>query len=293
MSTVMNEAIISYFTRAGEFWKKYKRNKLAVIGLVIIIFMILAAILAGWLAPFPPDKQDISFDGVPQPPDTKHLFGTDNYGRDIFSRALFGTRISLLVGVMSVFIYILIGIILGAVSGYYGGFTDGAIMRIVDIMLSIPTFFFILAIQVMLTPSITNVIIVIGLTGWAAPTRLIRGQVLSVKEMAYIEAAKACGAKNSMIITKHIIPNSIAPVIVMATLGVANAILTESVLSFLGIGVQEPNASWGNMLMRAQEYISTAPWMALYPGLLIMITVLSFNFVGEGLRDAIDPKMKI
>jgi peptide/nickel transport system permease protein len=279
--------------RAQEFWKKYSRNRLALAGLVLILFFTFLALTAGLIAPYPPDRQDLSFEGVPQPPGRAHLFGTDNYGRDLFSRALYGTRISLMVGICAVLIYILIGIVLGALAGYYGGFIDLLIMRIVDIMLSIPTFFFILAIQVMLTPSVYNVIIVIGLTGWAAPTRLVRGQVLSIKETAYVEAARACGAPDSLIISRHIIPNSLAPVIVMATLGVAGAILTESVLSFLGLGVQEPNASWGNMLMRAQEYISTAPWMALYPGLLIMVTVLAFNFIGEGLRDAIDPKLKV
>jgi peptide/nickel transport system permease protein len=276
-----------------EFWKKYRRNKLAVLGLCYIVLLTFIALTAGIIAPFPPDKQDISFEGIPQPPSGIHLFGTDNYGRDLFSRALYGTRISLLVGVLAVAIYIALGMILGALSGYYGGWVDGLVMRIVDIMLSIPTFFFILAIQVLLTPSVYNVIIVIGLTGWAAPTRLMRGQILSIKEMAYVEAARAYGASDGRIIFRHIIPNSLAPLIVMATLGVAGAILTESVLSFLGLGVQEPHASWGNMLMRAQEYLSTAPWMALYPGLLIMTTVLAFNFLGEGLRDAIDPKMKI
>lgn len=279
--------------QGAEFWKKYRRNTLAVIGLSIIALFFLIALTASVITPYPPALQDISLEGIPGAPDADHLFGTDNYGRDIFSRALFGTRISLLVGLLSVAIYIAIGLILGSISGYYGGWVDNLIMRIVDIMLSIPTFFFILAIQVMLTPSVFNVILVIGLTGWAAPTRLVRGQTLSVKEMNFVEAARAYGAPAHLIIAKHIIPNILAPVIVMATLGVASAILTESVLSFLGLGVQEPHASWGNMLMRAQEYISTAPWMAVYPGLLIMITVLAFNFMGEGLRDAIDPKMKV
>jgi len=279
--------------KAREFWKKFQRNRLALAGFFIIMLFSAVALSADLIAPYPPDRQDISFEGIPQPPGSAHLFGTDNYGRDLFSRALYGTRISLMVGLCAVMIYILIGIILGALAGYYGGWIDTLIMRIVDIMLSIPTFFFILAIQVMLTPSVYNVILVIGLTGWAAPARLVRGQVLSVKEAAYVEAARACGAPDSLIIFRHIIPNSLAPVIVMATLGIAGAILTESVLSFLGLGVQEPQASWGNMLMRAQEYISTAPWMALYPGLLIMVTVLAFNFIGEGLRDAIDPKLRV
>ncbi|MDQ7821861.1 MAG: ABC transporter permease [Candidatus Eremiobacteraeota bacterium] len=276
-----------------EFWKKYRRNRLAVAGFLVILLMVLVALTCGLYSPYPPDRQDLSFEGVPQPPGGAHLFGTDNYGRDVFSRALYGTRISLLVGILAVSLYMLIGILLGSFAGYYGGWVDGLIMRVVDVMLSIPTFFFILAIQVLLSPSVFNVIVVIGLTSWAGPTRLVRGQVLALKETAFIEAARACGASDSHIIFRHIIPNCLAPVIVMATLGVAGAILTESVLSFLGLGVQEPQASWGNMLMRAQEYISTAPWMALYPGVLIMLTVLSFNFMGEGIRDAVDPKMKL
>ncbi len=275
-----------------KFWQKFSRNRLAVAGLVIIIVFLFIAVFCSFLAPYPPDMQNMSYDGIPQPPSLKHLFGTDNYGRDLFSRALYGSRISLIVGLGSVAIYMLVGLILGSFSGYYGSWPDTVIMRLSDIMLSIPVFFFILALQVIFTPSVYNVILVIGFTGWAAPTRLMRSQALSLRESLFVEAARSCGAGNIYIIFRHIIPNSLSPMIVMATLGIASAILMESTLSFLGLGVQEPQASWGNMLMRAQEYISTAPWMALFPGLLIMFIVLAFNFLGEGIRDAMDPKLK-
>lgn len=274
----------------NDIWKKFKRNKMAVISLFLILLFIISAFLAPFIAPYDPALQNMSYDGIPQPPSFKHLFGTDNYGRDLFSRAIFGTRISLLVGFGAVSIYMIIGIVLGAISGYFGGIIDSLIMRMSDIMLSIPVFFFILALQVIFTPSVWNVILVIGFTNWAGPTRLMRAQALSLKESLFVEAAQSFGAKGSHIIFRHIIPNAMSPMIVTATLGTASAILMESTLSFLGLGVQEPTASWGNMLMRAQEYMTTAPWMAIFPGILIMLVVISFNFLGDGLRDAFDPK---
>lgn len=276
-----------------ETWQRFKKNKLAITGLLIIIFLMVIAIFAPFITPYNPNKPDLSFNGIPQTPDSKHIFGTDNYGRDVLSRAIFGSRISLSVGFVAVFILITIGILVGSISGYYGGLTDNLLMRLVDVLLCMPTFFLILIIQVMLKPSVLNVMFVIGFTGWAGAARLVRGQVLSIKEKQYIEAARAMGASNSRIIFKHILPNTWAPVIVLASLGIANTILIESALSFFGLGVQQPQASWGNMLQGAQEYMATSPWMAFFPGILIMITVLSFNFIGDGLRDALDPKLKI
>lgn len=274
----------------NDIWKKFRKNKLAVISMFLILIFIISAFFAPIISPYDPALQNMSYDGIPQPPSFKHLFGTDNYGRDLFSRAIFGTRISLLVGFGAVGIYMFIGIVLGAISGYFGGIVDSLIMRMSDIMLSIPTFFFILALQVLLTQSVWNVILVIGFTNWAGPTRLMRAQALSLKESLFVEASKSFGAKKTHIIFRHIIPNAMSPMIVTATLGIASAILMESTLSFLGLGVQEPTASWGNMLMRAQEYMTTAPWMAIFPGILIMLLVISFNFLGDGLRDAFDPK---
>lgn len=291
----------------NRFWKSFKKNKLAVAGVVILIILTVLAIFAPFIAPYNPDKPDLAFKGIPHPPSKHHLLGTDNYGRDLFSRALYGARISLSVGIVAVLIFIFIGTFLGAISGFFGGIVDTIIMRLVDVMLCLPTFFFILIIQSLLRdrtfeifgfhftlgPSIYNVMLVIGLTSWAGTARLVRGQILKLKEMPFVEAARAIGLPSSKIITRYLIPNTMGAIIVTATLGIASTILTESVLSFLGLGVQEPQASWGNMLQRAQEYMFTAPWMAIYPGLLIMITVLALNFIGDGLRDALDPKMKI
>lgn len=277
----------------SKSWRRFKKNKLAKLGLIILLILVFFSIFAFIFAPYNPDKPDLSFNGTPQSPSAKHWLGTDNFGRDILSRALFGGRISLLVGLGAVVIFLIIGTFLGALAGYYGGAIDAIIMRLTDLLLCLPTLFFILIIQTMVKPSIWNVIWVIGLTSWAGTARLVRGQILSLKETQFIEAARAIGASDARIIMKHLLPNASAPIIVTGTLGVASTILLESVLSFLGLGVQEPMASWGNMLQGAQEYMFSAPWMSIFPGLLIMLAVLAFNFIGDGLRDALDPKMKI
>jgi peptide/nickel transport system permease protein len=273
--------------------KTYKKNKLAVISFYFIVFLVFVALCAHLISPYHPGYIDRELKGIPQPPTLKHFFGTDNYGRDIYSRAIYGTQVTLMVGVGAVLIFILIGTLLGAVAGYFGGWIDGLIMRVVDIMLSLPILFIILVIQLLLAPSIYNVIFVIGLTGWAGTARMVRGQALSVKELTFVESARAVGASHWRIITKHIIPNTLAPVIVDATLSIAGTILLESVLSFLGFGVQEPLSSWGSMLNRSQTYMNIAPWMVFFPGSLIVLTVLAFNFLGDGLRDALDPKQRI
>jgi len=273
-----------------KIWKRFIRNKLALAGFIILCAMFFIALMAPLISPYDPDSINEAYDGIPQEPSVKHFFGTDDYGRDYFSRALHGARISLSVGFVAVFIYVLIGIILGSISGYYGGILDTVIMRIVDMMLCLPTFFFILSIQVLLQPSMLNVMLVIGFTSWPGVTRLVRGQFLSIKEEEFVQAAKAAGASDRRIIMNHILPNALPPIIVLSTLGIASAILIESVLSFMGIGVQPPQASWGSMLHESQEYLRSAPWMALFPGMLIMFTVLGFNFIGDGLRDALDPK---
>jgi len=264
--------------------KKMTNDKLKMtnVGIFIILLMMVAAIFAPIIAPY--DPSEIIEDNT-LPPSMKHLFGTDDLGRDIFSRALYGARISLTVGLVAVTIAVLIGTLFGAIAGYYGGFIDSAIMRFVDIMLAFPSIFLILAIQVMLTPNIYNVMIVIGLTSWMGVARLVRGEFLRIRELQYVEAARAIGCSNLRIIFRHILPNAQAPIIVAGTLGMAGAILTESALSFLGLGVQPPMPSWGNMLMDSQAYMRDAPWMAIIPGLLILITVLSLYFVGEGLRE--------
>ena len=230
--------------------------------------------------------------GLPTPPSLTHWFGTDELGRDMFIRCLFGAKVSLMVGFVSVGISIAIGIVVGMVAGFIGGIIDEVIMRIIDMLMALPTLFLILIIQVILEPSIYNVMIVIGVTSWMGVARLVRAEVLSLKERLFVTAAKARGIRHKIIVIKHIFPHTLNPVIVAAMLGMGGAILTESVLSFLGLGVQPPHASWGNMLESSLGYMRDAPWMALIPGILITLTVLALNFLGDSLWLMLDPKAK-
>jgi peptide/nickel transport system permease protein len=264
------------------------RNPLAFWGLVIIAVVQALALLAPVLAPYDPDAIDVK--SILLPPSTSHWMGTDGLGRDVFSRMLFGSRISLLVGFVAVGIATLIGVILGAISGYYRGWVDVLIMRLVDVMLSIPTFFLILAVIAFLTPSIWNIMIVIGLTSWMGVTRLVRAEFLSLREREFVLASATLGARDHRLIFRHLLPNSLTPVIVSSVLGVASAVLVESGLSFLGLGVQPPQASWGNILTEGKEYIQFAWWLSFFPGMAILLTVLGYNLLGEGLRDALDPR---
>lgn len=263
-------------------------NPLARWGLFIIVTILILAIFAPLIAPYDPDA--IFVKEILLPPTTHHWMGTDSLGRDVFSRMLFGARISLLVGFVAVGISTSIGIVLGAIAGFYRGWIDSLIMRLVDVMLSIPTFFLILAVIAFLSPSIWNIMIVIGLTSWMGVTRLVRAEFLSLREREFVVAAQTLGAKNSRLIFSHLLPNSLTPIIVTFVLGVASAVLVESGLSFLGLGVQAPQASWGNILTDGKEYIQFAWWLSLFPGMAILLTVLGYNLLGEGLRDALDPK---
>ena len=264
------------------------RNPLALWGFVIIASVLAFALLAPLLAPYDPDA--INVKSILLPPSTAHLMGTDSLGRDVFSRMLYGARISLLVGFVAVGIATVIGVILGAISGYYRGWVDVLIMRLVDVMLSIPTFFLILAVIAFLTPSIWNIMIVIGLTSWMGVTRLVRAEFLSLREREFVLASATLGARDHRLIFRHLLPNSLTPVIVSFVLGVASAVLVESGLSFLGLGVQPPQASWGNILTEGKEYIQFAWWLSFFPGMAILLTVLGYNLLGEGLRDALDPR---
>lgn len=263
-------------------------NTLAKAGFVIIAGIFVLAMLAPWLAPYDPDA--INVKAILLSPSAAHWMGTDGLGRDVLSRMLYGGRISLLVGFVAVGISTLIGVLLGALAGYYRGWVDTLIMRLVDIMLSIPSFFLILAVIAFLTPSIWNVMIVIGLTSWMGVTRLVRAEFLSLADREFILASRTLGAKDFRLIFIHLLPNSFTPIIVSAVLGVASAVLLESGLSFLGLGVQAPQASWGNILTDAQEYLQFAWWLSLFPGLAIFLTVLGYNLLGEGLRNAFDPR---
>lgn len=273
------------------FWRRFKKNRLAVFGGIIVFGLFAIAILAPFISPYDPNAIDVKH--ILEPPSLKHPFGTDDLGRDILSRCIFGSRISLAVGFVAVGIATVIGIILGAFSGYYGGWIDRVIMRFVDIMLSIPTFFLILAVIAFLEPSIWNIMAVIGLTSWMGVARLVRAEFLSLKEREFVLAARAIGASDIRIIFRHIMPNSVAPVLVSAVLGIAGAVLVESALSFLGIGVQPPTASWGNILTAGKDNIEIAWWLSVFPGVAILITVLAYNLLGEGIRDSIDPRLKV
>jgi peptide/nickel transport system permease protein len=273
-----------------ELLRDVARNRLALTGLIILIPMFLCAIFAPFVSPHNPVEPDLK--NVLAGPSLSHPFGTDMLGRDVLSRVIYGSRISLLVGFVSVGIATLIGLMLGALSGYYGGVIDELIMRFVDLMMCFPTFFLILAVIAFLEPSIWNIMVVIGLTGWMGISRLVRAEFLSIKGKEFVLAAKAQGLPNRKIIFGHVLPNALAPVYVVATLGVGGAILTESALSFLGIGVQPPTASWGNILAQAKDNIEIAWWLSLYPGLAIFLTVMGYNLLGEGLSDILDPRRR-
>lgn len=272
------------------FWKRFKKNKLAVAGAILVFGLVAIAMLAPLISPY--DSNVINMDNVLKAPDARHILGTDDLGRDVLSRMIFGTRISLSVGFVAIFIATMIGVILGALSGYYGGFIDSLIMRLVDIMLSVPTFFLLLTVIALVGPSIWIVMLVIGLTGWMSVARLVRAEFLSLKEREFVLAARSIGAGDVRIIFRHILPNAMGPVYVSFILGVAGAILMESGLSFLGFGVQPPTPSWGNILTAGREYIEVAWWLIFFPGLAILITCLSYYILGEGIRQALDPKLK-
>lgn len=273
-----------------DAWLRLKRNKAAMVGLFLVTLIVILAIFAGVIAPCDPYAQDLEY--RLKPPTPEHLLGTDDYGRDILSRLIYGARVSLLVGVISEGIALVIGVLFGAIAGYYGGKVDNVIMRLCDIMFAFPELLFCIGIMFALGPGIYNVFIAIGFVGWASYARLVRGQILSLKKMEFIEAAHASGATDIRIIIKHILPNTLAPIIVMLTLSIPGAIMSEASLSFLGLGAQPPMASWGSMIFDGRSYLRTFPWFSITPGIAIMLTVLGFNLFGDGLRDALDPRLK-
>jgi peptide/nickel transport system permease protein len=269
--------------------KRFSRNTLSVIGAAVVLSLITISLLAPFLAPYDPTTIDVY--NVLSPPGKAHWLGTDELGRDLLSRIIWGSRVSLKVGFVAVGIALMIGILVGSAAGFYGGKVDALLMRFVDIMLAFPTFFLILAVIAILEPNIYTIMAVIGVTGWMDVARLVRAEFLSLKERDFVDAGRAIGISNARLIFRHILPNALSPVFVAATFGVAGAILTESGLSFLGLGVQPPDPSWGNILTSGKDNIEIAWWLSLYPGLAILITVLSYNLVGEGLRDALDPRL--
>ena len=269
---------------------RLSKSPLAMFGLAIIFVLVFCAVFAEVIAPYSPIKQDLMH--MFETPSSEHWLGTDEFGRDIMSRLIYGARVSLQVGFIAVGIALVTGGMLGAISGYYSGRLDNCIMRIMDVLLSIPQTLLAIAIVAALGPSLMNLMIAVGISAVPTYARIVRGSVLSIRNMEFIEAARAAGSSDLRIILRHIIPNSMAPIIVQSTLGVASAILNAAGLSFIGLGIQPPNPEWGAMLSGGRQYIRDFPHMTLYPGLAIMLTILALNFLGDGLRDALDPKLK-
>jgi len=267
-----------------------RRNQLALAGGVVVVFVAVLALLAPIIAPMDPNRYDVK--KILDAPSGLHPLGTDQLGRDVLSRMLYGARVSLAVGFVSVGIATAIGIALGSLAGYHGGMTDAMVMRLVDLMLVFPRFFLLLAVLGFLRPSIWTIMAVIGLTGWMSVARLVRAEFLSLREREFVLWSQSIGASAFRIIWRHILPNAIAPVLVAITLGVPAAILAESGLSFLGLGVQPPHATWGNILSEGKDAIEIGWWLSVYPGLAILVTVLSYNLLGEGIRDALDPRLR-
>lgn len=274
----------------GSLWRAFAKNRLAVAGGVVVLCLVGLAVLAPLLAPWDPHRPEVK--KILNSPSSRHWFGTDQLGRDVLSRMLYGSRVSLAVGFVSVGIATAIGICLGAAAGYHGGVVDATIMRLVDLMLVFPRFFLLLAVLAFLKPSIWTIMVVIGLTGWMGVARLVRAEFLTLKEREFVVWSQSVGASAFRIIWRHVLPNAMAPVLVAMTLGIPAAILTESGLSFLGLGVQPPHASWGNILNEGKDALEIAWWLSVYPGLAILVTVLSYNLMGEGIRDALDPRLR-
>ena len=265
------------------------KNKQVLFGLVVIIIMYSAAIFAPIIATHNPNEIHLEPNKRLLPPSRENWLGTDDLGRDLFARMLYGARISLSIGFIAVLIMLFIGVVLGVIAGYYGGWVDSAIMRLIEVMLCFPTFYLMLMILAFLGPSIVYVMIVIGVTSWMGLARLVRAEFLSLREREFVVAARVLGASDRRIAFRHILPNALAPVFVSATLSVGGAILLESGLSFLGLGVQIPTPSWGNLLSNAQLHMTRQPWLAIFPGLMIFSAIISVNYIGDGLRDAFDP----
>ena len=279
------------------FWKSLRESKTGMLGLLIVLLVIFTAVFAPVIAPYSPTKQDLMhklidpvFAGGGAP---EHFLGTDQLGRDILSRIIYGSRVTLLVAVFGTLFAGLIGVIMGSIAGYYGKAVDAVIMRIVDIQLSFPFVLLALFVAAVLGRSLRNVIIVAAVSNWVQYARLVRGEILAVRELEYIEAIRSVGAKNSRIITRHVIPNVINPVIIQATLGMARIILMEASLSYLGLGVPLEIPTWGRMLSEGRDYMMTNPWLAIIPGIAITLTVLGVNLMGDWLRDYLDPKLDI
>jgi peptide/nickel transport system permease protein len=271
--------------------QRFMRHKMAVAAAVVLVLIALSAVFAPQLAPYPPDVPDLS--AMLAPPSAKHLMGTDPLGLDLFTQVLFGGRLSLTVGLFAAILAVSVGGIVGSISGYFGGWVDIILMRVTDVGLSVPYLFVVLLLALLIGPTPLSVVLIIGFISWMYPSRIVRSQFLSLKHRDYVEAARAMGMSRARIIFREIFPNAMAPLIVNCTLLVGQAIVIESVMDFLGAGLQPPNMSWGWLLNQGQTYISSAPWLVLFPGLAIFLVVLCVNLIGDGLRDALDPTSRL
>jgi peptide/nickel transport system permease protein len=308
MATIITPGVLALATDEEEFrlerhgiWKRFRRHKLAIAGAFVLCFVSLVAILASLLHLQDPNAIDqVHWQGYPLAPGIAgHLLGTDENGRDLLARLVFGAQISLQVAIFAVIMELTIGTVLGAVAGYYGGWVDYALMRLTDVFLSIPLLPLLLVLTAIVAATSTRaslsfgvIVVIIGALSWPAVARLVRASFLSLREKEFCEAARAIGGRDGRIIFRHLLPNAVAPIIVQGTLEIAGVIILESTLSFLGFGIQPPTASWGNMLANAESNMTNAPWVAIFPGLCILVTVLAINYLGDGMRDALDPKLK-
>ena len=286
-----NIAMLLKERNANNAWHKLARNKTALVGFFIVAFMVILAVFAPLIAPYDPNAINpvLPFKGIGTP---GHLFGTDDLGRDILSRIIYGSRVSISIGIVAQIIASIVGVTLGSLAGYYGGWIDSLISRVMEIFQAFPDLIFAMAIMTFMGKGVLNLFIALGLLTWVRTARMIRGSVMQLKEKEYVEAARACGASTYWIIMKELVPNCLSTIIVLVTLGIPNAIMYEASLSFLGIGIQPPTPSWGNMISAAQTFISYRPVYSIMPGVAIMITVIAFNIFGDGLRDALDPKLR-
>lgn len=273
-----------------DAWRRLKKNKLAMLGLYIILFIVLIAIIGPWLSSLSYSDQNLN--ATNRPPSAEHLFGTDNLGRDLFIRVLYGARISLSIGIVASLINLTIGVVYGGIAGYFGGRVDRVMMNIVDILYGIPVLLYVILLMVLLTPGITNIFIALGISYWLGMARIVRGQILSLKEQEYVLAARTIGASKWRILFSHLIPNSLGPIIITMTLAIPEAIFTEAFLSFIGLGVAAPMASWGVLASEGVTSLRSYPFQLLFPALAISVTMLAFNFLGDGLRDALDPRVR-
>lgn len=288
-----NESVEFYETQLQRLWRRFSSHRLAVIGGCIVLILLVSAVFAGLISPHDPLDLDTSRRFIEPFTNTNFIFGTDEMGRDTFARLLHGGRISLIVGIAAMFATVVTGLLVGLISGYYGGKIDSILMRFTDTVLCFPQVFLLLILAAFITPTVISIALIIGFTSWMEVARIIRAQIQYIKKQDFIEASFALGASGPRIMFRELLPNAMAPVLVSATLNVANAVLMESYISFLGYGIQPPLASWGNMLTNAQAYFDLSPWLAILPGIMITLTVMSFNFLGDGLRDALDPRLRM